>query len=173
MRAAGQQMRSRCGNSQPAEIDYERSMNQGSNPPSGQPGGGKGRRRRRGRRGPVTQGAHPLGQGQGRGPQQGPGQQRHGKGRKGGRPGQRSGQNQPGGGIYTAPMDHSYRAAQNNNNGNQQRRGVAVGARISVSNSCRSSLNRCPSLRKRGRRASMPSSTICSSSPRSRRRAVS
>ena len=27
----------------------------------------------------------------------------------------------PGGGIYTAPMDHSYRAAQGNNNGNTHR----------------------------------------------------
>ena len=85
-------------------------MNEGSNPPSGQPGG-KGRRRRRGRRGPVANTAAP----------QHPGQQhRHGPpkrhGRKHGpRPG---GQNQPGGGIYSAPMDHSYRAAQGNNNGN-------------------------------------------------------
>ena len=40
-------------------------------------------------------------------------------------PDQRTGQSQPGGGIYTAPMDHSYRAAQQNgnSNGNQQGRG--------------------------------------------------
>lgn len=102
-------------------------MNQGSNPPSGQPGGGKGRRRRRGRRGPGVQGAQPQQPGQGRGPQQGPGQHRHGKSRKPGhRPGQRPGQSQPGGGVYTAPMDHSYRAAQNNN-GNQQRQGRGRG----------------------------------------------
>ena len=83
-------------------------MNQGSNPPSGH-SGGKGRRRRRGRRGPVAHGA----------PQQ-PGQQQHrngpGKNRHGRKPGQRPGnQSQTGGGIYTAPMDHSYRAAQGNN----------------------------------------------------------
>jgi hypothetical protein len=84
-------------------------MNQGSNPPSGQPGG-KGRRRRRGRRGPVTNAApqHP-GQQQRHGPPK-----RHGR-KHGPRPG---GQNLPGGGIYTAPMDHSYRNAQGNNNGN-------------------------------------------------------
>lgn len=85
-------------------------MNQGSNPPSGHPGG-KGRRRRRGRRGPVTHGAAP----------QQPGQQRHGPGKN--RPPRRGGQ-RPGsqnplaGGVYTAPMDHSYRALQNNNNNN-------------------------------------------------------
>jgi len=47
---------------------------------------------------------------------------RHGR-KHGPRP---AGQNQPGGGIYSAPMDHSYRAAQGNNNGNmhkQQGRG--------------------------------------------------
>jgi hypothetical protein len=33
------------------------------------------------------------------------------------------GQNQPGGGIYTAPMDHSYRNNQGNNNGNLQKQG--------------------------------------------------
>ena len=92
-------------------------MNQGSNPPSGHPGG-KGRRRRRGRRGPVSHGAAP----------QQHGQQHHGQGkhrpqsRRGPRP---AGQNQMGGGIYTAPMDHSYRALQNNgnnsNNGNPRR----------------------------------------------------
>jgi CheY-like chemotaxis protein len=56
-----------------------------------------------------------------------PGQQRHGpaKNRPHGRkPGQRSGgQNPLGGGIYTAPMDHSYRAAQGNNNGNTHKPG--------------------------------------------------
>jgi hypothetical protein len=104
-------------------------MNQGSNPPSGN-SGGKGRRRRRGRRGPAVQGAnsqHQPQQGQG----QGQGQHRHhggpGKNRPHGRkPGQQRGprgQNQlGGGGIYTAPMDHSYRAQQGNSNGNNQRR---------------------------------------------------
>jgi len=83
-------------------------MNQGSNPPSGQPGG-KGRRRRR-RRGPVSHTApHNTGQ-----------QHRHGPPKRHGRKhGQRqSGQAQTGGGIYTAPMDHSYRNVQGNNNGN-------------------------------------------------------
>ena len=91
-------------------------MNQGSNPPSGQPGG-KGRRRRRGRRGPVASGAAPQQPGQNR-PNHQPGKNRHG--RKSGPPRQR-GQNQMGGGIFTAPMDHSYRALQGNNNGNQRR----------------------------------------------------
>jgi len=98
-------------------------MNQGPNPPSGHPGG-KGRRRRRGRRGPAAHGAAPhqpgqsQNQNQNRGPQQQGGKNRHGR-----RPGQQRqrGQNQMGGGIYTAPMDHSYRALQGNNNGNQQR----------------------------------------------------
>jgi CheY-like chemotaxis protein len=51
---------------------------------------------------------------------------RHGR-KHGPRP---AGQNQPGGGIYSAPMDHSYRAAQGNNNGNmhkQQGRGGRAG----------------------------------------------
>src|SRR5579862_586897 len=96
-------------------------MNQGSNPPSGH-SGGKGRRRRRGRRGPVAQGAapqHQPGQNQNRGPQQQSGRNRHGR-----KPGQQRqrGPSQMGGGIYTAPMDHSYRALQGNSNGNQQRR---------------------------------------------------
>ncbi len=94
-------------------------MNQGSNPPSG-PSGGKGRRRRRGRRGPVAHGAapqHQPGQNQNR-PQQHGGKNR--QGRKSGPPRQRR-DNQLGGGIYTAPMDHSYRALQGNNNGNQRR----------------------------------------------------
>ncbi|HEY4961719.1 MAG TPA: hypothetical protein VFC15_06235 [Candidatus Limnocylindrales bacterium] len=110
-------------------------MNQGSNPPSGGQPGGKGRRRRRGRRGPVAQGAAPQqgrgpGQGQGsahgqnQGPGQGPGRnqsaRRFGKKRPPGRkPGSRPAQREPiGGGIYSAPMDHSYRAAQGNNDGN-------------------------------------------------------
>src|SRR5271165_705176 len=92
----------------------ERSMNQGSNPPSGSPGG-KGHRRRRGRRGPVSHTApQPSGQQHRHGPPK-----RHGR-KHGPRPG---GQNQPGGGIYTAPMDHSYRAAQGNNNGNAHKPG--------------------------------------------------
>src|ERR1019366_5058408 len=81
-------------------------MNQGSNTPSGGQPGGKGRRRRRGRRGPVTHGSPAQ-------PGQHPGQQRHGPPKRHGRKpgGWQAGQNQPGGGIYTAPMDHSYRAA--------------------------------------------------------------
>ncbi|HUK73983.1 MAG TPA: hypothetical protein VLV47_00745 [Candidatus Bathyarchaeia archaeon] len=92
-------------------------MNQGSNPPSGH-AGGKGRRRRRGRRGPAIQNAAPQQPGHNR-PNQ-PGRNRHG--RKSGPPRQR-GQNPMAGGIYTAPMDHSYRALQGNNNGNQRRPG--------------------------------------------------
>lgn len=95
-------------------------MNQGPNPPSGGHAGGKGRRRRRGRRGPAVQGGAQQGGGQNSG-QQG---QRFGKsrpqGRKQGRHGQRQGQGQSGGGIYSAPMDHSYRSAQGNSNGNQK-----------------------------------------------------
>ena len=87
-------------------------MNQGPNPPSGQ-AGGKGRRRRRGRRGPVCTGRSSATTWTNR-PNQ-PGKNRP-HGRKSG-PRQR-GQNQMGGGIYTAPMDHSYRALQGNNNGN-------------------------------------------------------
>jgi len=98
-------------------------MNQGSNPPSGH-SGGKGRRRRRGRRGPVAHGAAPQQPGQNR-PNQ-PGKNRHG--RRSGPPRQR-GQNQNAGGIYTAPMDHSYRALQGNNNGNQRRPGRGVPSR--------------------------------------------
>src|SRR6185437_8964373 len=99
-------------------------MNQGSNPPSGH-SGGKGRRRRRGRRGAVAHGAtsqqpgqNRQGQGQGQG--QGSGKNRHG--RKSGGPRPRR-ENPLAGGIYTAPMDHSYRALQGNNNGNARRPG--------------------------------------------------
>ena len=103
------------------ELTYERTMNQGSNPPSGQPGGGKGRRRRRGRRGPATQGAHPQGQGQVAAPQRRRASTVTAKHARATARDNGPGQSQPGGGIYTAPMDHSYRAAQNdNNNGNQQ-----------------------------------------------------
>jgi CheY-like chemotaxis protein len=99
-------------------------MNQGSNPPSGH-AGGKGRRRRRGRRGAVAHGAAPQQpgqnrQGQGQGQGQGPGKNRHG--RKSGGPRPRR-ENPLAGGIYTAPMDHSYRALQGNNNGNARRPG--------------------------------------------------
>ena len=93
-------------------------MNQGPNPPSGH-AGGKGRRRRRGRRGPVAHTAAPQQPGQNR--QGGPGKHRpHGR-----KPGQQRGrgQNPLAGGIYTAPMDHSYRALQGNSNGNQRRPG--------------------------------------------------
>jgi len=90
-------------------------MNQGPNPPSGSPGG-KGRRRRRGRRGPVAHGAAPQQPGQPH--RHGPGKNRpHGR-KQGQRP---RGQNPLAGGIYTAPMDHSYRALQGNDNGNANR----------------------------------------------------
>jgi hypothetical protein len=90
-------------------------MNQGPNPPSGGQPGGKGRRRRRGRRGPVTH-TSPAQPGQHAGQRHGP-PKRHGR-KPGGWP---AGANQPGGGIYTAPMDHSYRGAQGANNGNTHR----------------------------------------------------
>src|SRR5580698_766402 len=86
-------------------------MNQGPNPPSGN-SGGKGRRRRRGRRGAVAHGAAS--------PQQ-PGKNRHGRKSGGGARARR--ENPLAGGIYTAPMDHSYRALQGNNNGNARRPG--------------------------------------------------
>ena len=96
-------------------------MNQGSNPPSG-PSGGKGRRRRRGRRGPVVHGAAPQQPGQNQNRPNQPGNNRPPRGRKPGQQRQR-GPNQNVGGIYTAPMDHSYRALQGNNNGNARRPG--------------------------------------------------
>ena len=108
-------------------------MNQGSNPPSGS-AGGKGRRRRRGRRGPAPHpGAqqhgksHGQGQshGQSHGHGQGQGQAKHSGGRRfgkkhsGGRkPGGRPGQHEPLDGVYSAPMDHSYRAVLGDHNGN-------------------------------------------------------
>jgi CheY-like chemotaxis protein len=81
-------------------------MNIGPNHPSGRgghPGGGRGKRRR-GRRG---QGAHPG--------QHGPHPAHKGHGSK---------RQNPHAGIYTAPMDHSYRALQGDNGahlGNRQR----------------------------------------------------
>src|SRR5262249_28662364 len=87
--------------------------------------GGKGRRRRRGRRGPAAHGAAPPQQQPGQNRQQGQGQGKNRPhGRKGGQQrGRPRGENQMGGGIYTAPMDHSYRALQGNNNGTQRRPG--------------------------------------------------
>ncbi len=108
-------------------------MNSGPNRPAGD-SGGRGRRRRRGRRGPGSHGAQP---GQGQQGQQGfaghGGHQAHGQGgqnrRHGGpgRPhhqkqrGQRSGPvniKAPDAHLYSAPMDHSYRAALQGGNGN-------------------------------------------------------
>ena len=119
-------------------------MNQGPNPPSGS-SGGKGRRRRRGRRGPAPnqpnqQQGKPQGQGQGQGHSQqrdqgpsqshgqgqgqGQGQGRNAGGRRFGK--KRSGGHKPGGrpsreplgGVYSAPMDHSYRAVLQEHDGN-------------------------------------------------------
>src|SRR5271166_5324718 len=113
-------------------------MNQGSNPPSGS-AGGKGRRRRRGRRGPASHpGAQQHGKSPGQGPSHGQGQphgQSHGQGQpkhQGGRrfgkkhsggrkPGGRPGQREPLGGVYSAPMDHSYRAVLGDQDGNSHR----------------------------------------------------
>ncbi len=119
-------------------------MNQGSNPPSGH-SGGKGRRRRRGRRGAVVHGAAP----------QQPGQNRsNGPVRDRARAGQQAAsrassaaaatrENPLGGGIYTAPMDHSYRALQGNNNGNARRPGRG-GVAGRASNSCQPDLEPLP-----------------------------
>src|SRR5581483_5316928 len=92
-------------------------MNIGPNNPSGGSGGGKGRRRR-GRRGP---GARPGGQGG----QGGGGHQGHGghSGGGGGHRGHRHGggkQQQEGQGIFTRPMDHSYRNGNQGGFGRQQ-----------------------------------------------------
>ena len=122
-------------------------MNQGPNPPAGN-AGGKGRRRRRGRRGAAAhqsnqQQGKSQGQNQGQGPshsqahsqarpqgqQQGPakhaGGRRFGKKRTGGHKGgggsQRPGQHEPLGGVYSAPMDHSYRAVLGEQDGNLNR----------------------------------------------------
>jgi CheY-like chemotaxis protein len=110
-------------------------MNQGPNPPSGNTGG-KGRRRRRGRRGTAAYGAaqqhnkqhgpshnQPHGQSHGHGQAQGQakhhGGRRFGKKHSGGRKsGGRPGQMEPLGGVYSAPMDHSYRAVLGEPNGN-------------------------------------------------------
>jgi len=109
-------------------------MNQGSNPPSGN-AGGKGRRRRR-RRGPAShqpnqQHGKPAGHGQGQqhGQSHGHGQhpgkhggsRRFGKKRSAGhKQGGRPAQHEPLGGVYSAPMDHSYRAVLGDHNGNLQ-----------------------------------------------------
>ena len=110
-------------------------MSEGPNHPSGQPpAGGRGRRRRRGRRGPGAKPGQP-GQQQGQPVQQqqpqgganpgfkGRGQRKRFRtgGKKFGKP-QRQNENAPPG-IYSAPMDHSYRANGNgdfngNHNGN-------------------------------------------------------
>ena len=123
-------------------------MNQGPNPPAGN-AGGKGRRRRRGRRGAAAhqsnqQQGKPQGQNQGQGQpqgqsftqgkpqgqQQGPakhaggrrfGKKRSGGGHKGGGGSQRPGHNEPLGGVYSAPMDHSYRAVLGEPDGNLNR----------------------------------------------------
>ncbi len=116
-------------------------MNQGPNPPTGN-AGGKGRRRRR-RRGagaphqanqpPVKSQSQGQGQphGQSHGKQHGPlqGQAKHAGGRRfgkkrsgghkgGGGGGQRPSGREPLGGVYSAPMDHSYRAVLADHDGN-------------------------------------------------------
>ncbi|HUN87546.1 MAG TPA: hypothetical protein VMU28_02085 [Terriglobales bacterium] len=92
-------------------------MNIGPNHPSGGSGGGKGRRRR-GRRGP---GGRPGGQG---------GQQGHGghSGGGGGHRHHRQGKQQEGHGIFTRPMDHSYR--NGNQNFGKSGRGTVAGGHI-------------------------------------------
>src|SRR5512146_2903956 len=111
-------------------------MNSGPNRPAGE-SGGRGRRRRRGRRGP---GQHGPAQGQQQGQWQG-GQQAQGGGqnRHNGGPGrphrqkqrqQRSGPmntKMPDAHLYSAPMDHSYRAALQGGNGNGNGRSFQQG----------------------------------------------
>lgn len=114
-------------------------MNQGPNPPAGNAGGkGRRRRRRRGGGAPPQPGqqqgkpqgpSQPHGQSQPHGkqfsPHQGPAKHAGGKrfkkrtgGHKGGGGGQRPSQHEPLGGVYSAPMDHSYRAVLGDSDGN-------------------------------------------------------
>jgi CheY-like chemotaxis protein len=119
-------------------------MNSGPNRPAGD-SGGRGRRRRRGRRGPGQQGPQqnpgqqgqtsPSGQQAHSGQQGRPAQGPVGQNRRHGGParphrqkqrGPRSGAmnvKTPDAHLYSAPMDHSYRAAMQNGNGNGQSRG--------------------------------------------------
>ena len=113
-------------------------MNQGPNPPAGN-AGGKGRRRRRRRGAGAHQQNQPQAksQGQQHGQQHGHGQShghaqghggqgKHGGGRRFGKKrggghkggGQRPSQHEPLGGVYSAPMDHSYRAVLGDADGN-------------------------------------------------------
>ena len=75
-------------------------------------------------------------------------------------------------GIYTAPMDHSYRAALAGNGNNGHKGGGGSGQdlrRITRS----PNRNRCRWARKTPTRASLPSSKICFSWQRFRRRRAS
>ena len=106
------------GSPQPAGINFREKHESRTEASSGQGPGGRGRRRRRGRRGPVANNpAQPQGH-----PvnivMAAPAAQPRPTDAN---PGQRQRQDQTGGGIYTAPMDHSYRALQGNGNGNMQR----------------------------------------------------
>ena len=92
-------------------------MNNGPNNPAGG-SGGKGRRRRRGRRNPPAQPTH------GERGRSTAGQQ-HRSGASGSRPGNRtSGPKFQDAHIYTAPMDHNYRTAENGNSGARGSRGT-------------------------------------------------
>lgn len=115
-------------------------MNSGPNRPAGE-SGGRGRRRRRGRRGPGQHGGQPAqgqqGQWQGGHQAQGGGQNRHPGGQ--GRPHrqkqrqQRSGPmntKMPDAHLYSAPMDHSYRAALQGGNGNGNGRAFQQGRQL-------------------------------------------
>ncbi len=100
-------------------------MNNGPNNPAGG-SGGKGRRRRRGRRNPPAQ-ASQGGQGVQGGHQRragGPSSPRR-AGASGSRPGNRSSAPKfQDAHIYTAPMDHNYRTAENGNGGGGRNRGT-------------------------------------------------
>jgi CheY-like chemotaxis protein len=89
-------------------------MNIGPNHPSGGSGGGKGRRRR-GRRG--APGGRPGG-----------GHGGHGGG--GGHRGHRHGKQQEGQGVFTRPMDHSYRNGGGQGFGKQHGRGGVPGGHV-------------------------------------------
>jgi CheY-like chemotaxis protein len=99
-------------------------MNIGPNNPSGGSGGGKGRRRR-GRRGPGGPGGRPGAGGHsgGTGGHQGGG----GGGHRSGHGHSRGGAQKEGHGIFTRPMDHSYRNGGQNVGNQRGGRGGGIG----------------------------------------------
>jgi CheY-like chemotaxis protein len=100
-------------------------MNIGPNNPSGGSGGGKGRRRRGRRGGPGGPGARPGAGGHsgGSGGHQGGG----GGGHRSGHGHSRGGAQKEGHGIFTRPMDHSYRNGGQNVGNQRGGRGGGIG----------------------------------------------